>query len=770
MAQNQGLLQGQGMLQTPGQIFFQTQGSVMQPQQQVPGMIQGSMNMPSQSCLMNQNGSQIQGFQQHQPVTTTNLFTRPSQFSNNGQQFFESSQQKYGFNQQYSGGGIGQQSLNSRPQIAGGQNQAQQNSWSSPTQPKMQQHAFNRLLDNLAFECNKYLMAVEDSAASKVKQQPTLEDICVRASREEQEKLEQESAARFDSTTVSFGKKRSPLEEVLKIQVPAPVRRIAKIRTKEIPFARPHSLEQTKILQATIRVKQSSSREPVILSKSNMEILQLSPPSKIKVALPTSVKSSLVTPNIVTPPKTQRVLTEATPATPEVEKGSSLLSTAAHSNPPERMDPVPELLKTPSLMKNRVEKKRGFLSAEIGRDILRRTKHDTPVSLKSPNLDSEVNLETNQQAAVMIANSTVTEARKIDKKNNKLEVTIKVVLRDPKNSELTDEDYALKTKSADNVFTITIDISNAEKLEHCSIRTFSEILVKLASEEFESQLQKLRRSKVYVEVLGKDSHLGRVNQVLAKAQKILESRAFADEDDGCNDFTKDYAEAMGAKVIHFLRANMVLPIENDVACTVSDWFDLSSTLNKLTCSIVEQPEVTEVSVHKQEFTHQKSMRSILKSKDRLQFGLDQPESIQEISTSTKDGLQVITNPDLACLLQRQGLLAKVKGLSFSNKHGKVTFLHEIRLSKVSSFDSIVEIRAGEISFDQTFVDELIESNSNEGRSLMAEFVHYNIPQKMWYKVASLIEKQWGAICVFSVKDNNSVTFKVDVAKYENACN
>lgn len=614
------------------------------------------------------------------------------------------------------------------------QSMNQQRSTSVPPQPNMRPHPFNRLLDNLVFECGKYL-SDENNKSKKKEIVPIPKD-------EQVKKALLEEIEKFAN---SERKKRSTSLEPISIQVAIVPKKLNKVKVKTIPFTRSYRAEEERIIKESIQNNSVKITTTAVLSARNNPS---PPPPKIKHPS-TSDHAGL------TSPIAQRIPIAVVPfsssqfQTPATVKHSSHLSTAIHSNPPEVLGfSLNKNLQTPEHPKINQEKKKIFLSAETKRDTSRKMKPSSHSRSKSKKRN-----ETEIQE-MSISKNLMNQFKQVNSKPCKIEATLNIVLRE--DQKTAEEKLILSKKTASNVFSIVIEIEKAKQLEDISIREFSKILVDHAVKEYRDKLEQLRKSRVYVETLGKDSFLVRVDSILSFAQSNL-----SDSVNNPEDF--DFDESEEQKIIRFLRGEVVLPIKDDVSTKVSDWFEFSCNVNRITCVIVETPwqAARERSTSKKPRSSKKiSAREDCKT-DLGRFIFAEEQEIED------PGYFVTSIPDLGDLMKRQGKLAKVKGLCFFNKYGKITFLKEIRLSKITNLEKIVKISHLEIDFDDKFLEELRDSNFNERRSLEVELIHYQVPQKIWFKISQFIEQQWQTSCVFSSKDNNSVTFRVDLAHSHN---
>ena len=616
----------------------------------------------------------------------------------------------------------------------GAQMNQNQRSASLPPQPKQKPHLFNRLLDSLAFECNKLLLKAKSEApkANKPAQELSTEEAYRKVAQEEFSNREKAIELRESKLYP-----RSSSYEGLQIQVSLKDFRkdFVKRPTKQIPFTRDLQREQNLLKQASSSFRPSPSATSTGFIPGETSFHQ-SPNAKTDQQAQNSVEAKLSTSLLTTPTKLSKEGSSTIPCTPNTPKNNSDLSTAINSNPPEKHDAPKHKLQPTGISRQQVEKKLCTLDTHLDRPTLRKSQPAVKESQGS-----------NAKNISMKKTGYLKNGRELKKRT--LEVALKIIMRSENEQTKSEEELAIKDLKSDSVFLVSISILQAPQLESCTMSEFSKLIVEKAIEEFDNQLSKLRKAKVYIERLEKDSFLGKINAILRDCQKHIEEVQSSQKEGSSN-----HAEF---KSVQFLRGEITLPISNYSQSLVSDWFDFSSTFSKVTCAIVEKKVLDFVD----------SNQSSSPGKGAHDHKLPGTECGEFIFADPNQG-RCYSDPDIDKLLARQGVLTKVKGLTFFNSHGKVTFLDEIRLSKVTSTEEIVQILPFEIVFDDDFIAELKDGNFNESRSLEIELVHYNVPQKMWYKVASLIEERWDSRCVFSVKDNNSVTFRADLNDFKSS--
>lgn len=641
-------------------------------------------------------------------------------------------------------------------------------SHSAPAKP----HRFNKLLDDLTYQCSQLLKSSSKKLAKpEKKKKPTEEDI-----RKAIAEINQEVEV--------------PLPpETAQIKFTLPVIRTSRSSSinhdgpKIAPFAQKFVNEEAKIKRCVEELlnkknnpqsKNSKKKRIGDLFPSNTEKLSYSALQNIKVG------DQQIPPNKLNDHENKKQLI----ADVEEEDKSAPITNQSTA--------------VPKLKSQEDEKDKVKIKANASK--VSKNKNDSPKSEFEQKLNStrskgekeSQDLISEQEKLHKIpATNDIKKADKNFKLHNsrahKLEVNFKVVLRElqTEGGFLQEEDYVRMDKNKDSVFSVDFDIHDLTGIEEGSVHAFAQRIIQLGYKCLLSQEKELNKSKVNFQKLGKDSFWNRVKLTIEEALVNFgeEQSPKAEEKENEDLIVESKIER---QILRFVRGDIILPIKDYKQTKVTEWFDLSRSATRINCVLIEHEEDLNQNQGVGEFSleatfadedDQKDLLTLLLNKlsnkeDDLFKPIGKMKAIQIepeyfLAKNGKKTLKVISKPNIEEELKNFGDFTKIKGLEFYNPCGRVKFLYEIRLSKVTNCQNVVNIEPFQVDFDPLFLEELRESNFNEARSLEIEITMFNIPQKYWYHAATSVAKNWGSESCFNLYQKDSITFKADLSKPAN---
>ena len=647
------------------------------------------------------------------------------------------------------------------------QAQIQQQQFAMPQPPPMKQHPFNRLVDNLTFECTKFLVEqeLEDKKNKEIQRAKPMGPEGYREIIKDEYERAPEAPTGLSPLSIQVymsklvGRKPSDSSSTPKVS-PFAYKFLAEDRKRQ-RLAREASIQTT--LTSNYTENCSSVRSSPLVKKV--------PEHK------RTIEGHLTMSSLESPLKQQAQRSLTNPNTPDIAKNLSALSTAVDSTQTQRDTFSSDSIKHKNQKLYRKERPvtEGVEDEPEEKSFLR-FKHvpvmehalDVPekeVSKKA----TEENAENEDQA---YSSNTIEVIPAKLKKHTNLFVKFKVVLRD--SVFRTENELALYPETKPSVYFSEFNIENVNRFQEQPIQSLSNCIIDKAISTFNQQHSQIFDSNVSHASNSKDNFWFRVKDVLSECQYIIDQDKSESIDEPSSNGLGFLGRTTSHQDLKYIRGDsLVLPIKDASICLASSWFDFSSHSSRLTCALIEQACDTD-----RIDTVNQSLDATLADEGDKAGMREKP--VDDGGRFVTDGCdvsvcgseavvgeeteRVVSDPDLEGLVKGMGKLAKVKRLVFKNRHGRVTFLNEIRLSEVKQIANPIELVPLKIDFDPIFIKELIESNFHEDRDLTVEIKIYNIAQKDWYNVSNSIKEKWNPVHKFSASDKNSVTFTYDLRK------